>query len=194
MENASVSRALKLDKRQSKKRRSDKMKLRISRGSERGGSLSMAALLWTRRRRRVSGRASEAYQGIKLCAATSAARERSKEGRRDQPTLRSPRVQFSMHPPRPPPPVKKGETEAEGPFLRSTKRATCPPPSAASAPPPSAAMLHPKLQICQLFHLQAGNIASSGDVPQHGQDLSIYRFRSKRGRNNSAREKLRLPV
>ena len=145
MENASNSRALKLDKRQSKKRRSDKMKLRISRASE--AALSLYGGAFMDAPAPPSERASEAYQGIKLCAAT-AARERSKEGRRDRPTLRSKRVQFSMHPP--PPPVKKGR-----PFLRSTKRATCPPPSAPSAPPQSATMLHPKLQICQLSHLQA---------------------------------------
>ena len=154
MENASNSRALKLDKRQSKKRRSDKMKLRISRASEAALSLYGGAFMDAPA---PSERASEAYQGIKLCAAT-AAREGRKEGRRDRPTLRSKRVQFSMHPP--PPPVKKGR-----PFLRSTKRATCPPPSLRTA---AAIRNHatPKVANLPTFPL-AGNIASSGagDVP-----------------------------
>ena len=150
MENASNSRALKLDKRQSKKRRSDKMKLRISRASE--AALSLYGGAFMDAPAPPSERASEAYQGIKLCAAT-AARERSKEGRRDRPTLRSPRVQFSIHPP--PPPVKKGERDGRrGRFYapQSARPARLPP---SAPPPPSATMLHPKLKICQLFHLQA---------------------------------------
>ena len=76
MENASNSRALKLDKRQSKKRRSDKMKLRISRASEAALSLNGGAFMDAPA---PSERASEAYQGIKLCAMATAARERRKE-------------------------------------------------------------------------------------------------------------------
>ena len=74
------------------------MKLRISRVSEAARQLSLYGAAFMDAPA-PSERASEAYQGIKLCAAT-AAREGRKEGRRDRPTLRSPRVQFSMHPPR----------------------------------------------------------------------------------------------
>ena len=139
------------------------MKLRISRASEAALSLSMAALLWTRRRR-VSERASEAYQGIKLCAATAAREGRKEEGTNQLCAASACNLACTRRRRRRPGEEGRREGRTEGPFLRSTKRATCPPPSVRTA---AAIRNHatPKVENLPTFPL-AGNIASSGDVPR----------------------------